>query len=1755
MTAPDAAPEPERKPDNKHPIHDRELGAQPEHDDDNITVHATGVPIKAGDDVLLPTDDVAAQHTETSLRSNPAPSSKRRESAAAETAQTSDHGERPQKRRKRGVSPPWQFPSVDGGTATTADGRRISTRVNTATPVVSESEGGRARSISLSQSASRSRPASPPWKRFQAEGPSSLQVDGKRKSGRVNKELSHAPTRVSPRSKRTVDKMAVDSKSSIQPMPRGKPAAQLDGAVDVRPKTSSSTARRSQSPASRIAELQTRIAALQPVRSFPSPDSSEKQTKATHKPESKSDSTARVASPSSTRRLQQPSVTAPSPDVVRPSPRIKLKLRTAKLPFLPPPHPHAHPLPPVRPPQLSLYQIIEDLELQEMQQPYMENDRGPPNLDWFKQRNERQAAEEGSMRRRLLEAKEPGGALSKEVCSLFHEEQQKEPEKLYAHHDHLFTHALHLRHLQVKEKANHKAQAKKLAYEALEAWKAMRGPTEEDLIVEQDKIFKLIYKQVVFDMRGKWTLVTDHVKQLRNEQWVLEDKAQADEKLEKKLKYANSLFAKQRRPDQDGGSDEEMEDGNVSSEVEEEDEDVEEREENMSDSGDEEAEEGEMSEEALAEYLRMRDAEPPDKDAQDVEMEEEPDGEEEPKSDRIWTLPATEDIFMADVIVDDAILDKVNAPDVGLGEPSTGQAAPPVSETLREREVEGVDQAEEDEEDQAEYHPETVSVDFQAPRHSRHSVSDVVTAEQQAVEAELSEDESVEMDSDDNMSTGDEAQTGSRDSGDDEESGNDEGDVRLAMFCDVLYGGKKEVGLPTPTTSAEGDARDRTAEPSSQDVVGAQAAGGAMEGERMVKEEDKRHPAVIEKQQSVPVPMQHYATPQPIDSATPTFAACSPSPTVSSDPVTRPLVPIPALLRGTLRSYQHAGVDWLASLHRAGTNGILADEMGLGKTIQTISLLAHLAEEHGIWETHLVIVPTSVILNWVTEFQKFLPGFRVLGYYGSADDRARLRKGWVNDPHHEDRSKRGFNVVITSYNVAMQDINAIRNVQWHYLVLDEAHNIRNFNSQRFQVLIRLKTKARLLLTGTPLQNSLSELWSLLTFLTAGDDNPAHGDLAEFLGNWKDPVKEIFDRGVSALSEKAQSVVDKLHVSLRPFLLRRLKSEVEKDLPKKTERVVVCKLSKRQRQLYQEYMGLASTRESLTRGNAVSAGRVLLALRRVCNHPDLFDPRPIQTSFAMEKGVVEGFGNEVKVVRTLLGEREGISGGLMMVAREQQGRMAVKRSRELAANAHLRQQIWVAEKQVTDARTASTTMDLGTMAGSVVLRRVRQRERALQHLRSCLRLTETCTTNAPIYGSDLRELLTVRHDKPYTFAKRGPQSLKLLRGWLVFGKRPLQLEHSSDWLLAKSTALQRDVLSIDKLGENMHDIITRFAFCTPVATAAVLDQTIPPASQELIRASSAYPRETDFAHEARARTSIVFPDSRLLVFDSGKLQRLAKLLRELQAKGSRSLIFTQMTGTLNILEQFLNLLGLPYLRLDGSTPVEKRQIYAAEFNRVDSKYQCMILSSRAGGVGLNLTGASSVVFYDLDWNPQMDRQCMDRAHRIGQMRDVEVFKMVSEKTVEENILRRANQKSLLDQAVIQEGHFTTEYQQPEQTEEDGDDDVNAAIARYLGGGDKGVNAAVESVEEKEDVVAAQNARKEDMQDEADFAERSSKGPSLAATPGPQTGGDVDEHAKGHVDAWMVALVEMLWKDVPFVPPVARKLDRHGRDPSHRPKRKR
>lgn len=165
---------------------------------------------------------------------------------------------------------------------------------------------------------------------------------------------------------------------------------------------------------------------------------------------------------------------------------------------------------------------------------------------------------------------------------------------------------------------------------------------------------------------------------------------------------------------------------------------------------------------------------------------------------------------------------------------------------------------------------------------------------------------------------------------------------------------------------------------------------------------------------------------------------------------TNVVTPVPFLLKHSLREYQHIGLDWLVTMHDRRLNGILADEMGLGKTIQTISLLAHLACVNENWGPHLIVVPSSVMLNWEMEFKKWCPGFKILTYYGSQKERKQKRVGWTKI--------NAFHICITSYKLVIQDHQSFRRKKWQYLILDEAQNIKNFKSQRWQLLLNFATE-------------------------------------------------------------------------------------------------------------------------------------------------------------------------------------------------------------------------------------------------------------------------------------------------------------------------------------------------------------------------------------------------------------------------------------------------------------------------------------------------------------------------------------------------------------------------------------------------------------------------------------------------------------------------------------------------------------------------
>ncbi|KAM3400942.1 hypothetical protein ACQJBY_001005 [Aegilops geniculata] len=293
-----------------------------------------------------------------------------------------------------------------------------------------------------------------------------------------------------------------------------------------------------------------------------------------------------------------------------------------------------------------------------------------------------------------------------------------------------------------------------------------------------------------------------------------------------------------------------------------------------------------------------------------------------------------------------------------------------------------------------------------------------------------------------------------------------------------------------------------------------------------------------------------------------------------------------------MRDYQLAGLNWLIRLYENGINGILADEMGLGKTLQTISLLGYLHEFRGITGPHMVVAPKSTLGNWMKEIQRFCPVLRAVKFLGNPEERNHIRENLL--------APGKFDVCVTSFEMAIKEKTALRRFSWRYIIIDEAHRIKNENSLLSKTMRLFSTNYRLLITGTPLQNNLHELWSLLNFL-----------LPEIFSS-----AETFDEWFQISGENDQhEVVQQLHKVLRPFLLRRLKSDVEKGLPPKKETILKVGMSEMQKQYYR-----ALLQKDLEVINAGGERKRLLniamQLRKCCNHPYLFqgaEPGPPYTT--------------------------------------------------------------------------------------------------------------------------------------------------------------------------------------------------------------------------------------------------------------------------------------------------------------------------------------------------------------------------------------------------------------------------------------------------------------------------------------------------------------------------------------------------------------
>ena len=1604
------------------------------------------------------------------------------------------------------------------------------------------------------KSAPGSRPISPPWKKIAVEGPTSFVEEGRRKSSRTN----YVPVDLLPLAEKRKTRAAINQGSPV-----GK--SKYGGAYKGSPlTTSASTQTQTPSNAKRPHSAVNTVGRPRPEGSQPTntttSDDAPPPPKRSHKKKVRPPPESPIlphapqpSNPHQTRRAARGSEigTTPSrtqgptsngwhtneedtgdnkevgePVAADPNQRFQRLSLTVRMPTVNVQHP-GHVLP------KRTYDSFQEWFEKEGR---LGLEIGDPDL----MMTERSASEEAHLRSRINEAAKPGGLLSQDRCSFYKPERFEPPPRQYTHQDRLVAHAVYFQKLLGQENAKHRRNAKECArmvadfvqrreLEKYKTWKEGQPKTEEEIAQEQRDAAKEVWEQIREDLKRKWIMVTEIVEANRLQRWQEEQERLGKQALNEVIDKSEGYMMKQRtrRTSHDGDGESGDDDGSGGEEsgsgLEADSEDEANMSSNQSESDEDQAA---VDDDAglTQEELRQKYATFPSPKEDEISDSKQPRGDHM-NSDIPSDIP-TLDVTKSDPATING--DPFSAPDLVHEElPHSPVALDEVDDALMDDSDESTDMDDDmgtsegsSEEDQ--------SGDEQSADEEPAGLLGFFSKRQLELEpdTELAREEQHDASRDEDELSEDEAE-------------------EVSLIPDATQG-----PTPSATTSEEphAEVREERALSITKPECENEATTSANNTVTISKTTEEKPPLTQDFRSLV----QDTSLP-----ATP--MSNSPSKT-----------PIPSLLRGTLREYQHFGLDWLAGLYAAGTNGILADEMGLGKTIQTIALLAHLAVEHEVWGPHLIVVPTSVILNWEMEFKKFLPGFKILTYYGSQEERRRKRQGWSKNDK--------WNVWITSYTLVTNDHQILKRKAWHYMILDEAHNIKNFQSLRWQTLLTFRTRARLLLTGTPLQNNLTELWSLLYFLMP-DDSAETGiggfaDLQEFTDWFRKPVDQILEHGRDVMDDDARAIVAKLHRVLRPFLLRRLKADVEKQMPGKYEHVIYCKLSKRQRYLYDGFMSRAQTRETLASGNTFSIMNALMQLRKVCNHPDLFETRQITTSFAMPRSAVASFEIKELLVRRRLLQDDLISTvdlntiNLLPGANEEFSALETIQRQRVGALGAFRQfstQQWARMDHNLPLDATSVKSTLASYASNA-------KYDTYERLRQAAYLTSLRSQRRPLYSRDKIERL-----------RFGIKTLP-------HQPMPERRARLSEWYSRMSPALQEMVLTMPKRAKALETTVQKFACVTPSVVATdiaslTLCRTGVEAAQS---AKEICPR--DPFHEARMRLSIAFPDKRLLQYDCGKLQRLDALLRTLQAGGHRALIFTQMTKVLDILEQFLNIHGHRYLRLDGATKVEQRQILTERFNR-DDRILAFILSSRSGGIGINLTGADTVIFYDLDWNPAMDKQCQDRCHRIGQTRDVHIYRLVSEYTIEANILRKANQKRMLDDVVIQEGEFTTDYFNNmsvkdmigDEALDDRDADANAAMDRVLGGG-RGTGRVFEAVEDKEDIVAAKEAEKEIATEADEFDE---KGAATPKTPGPPTpgemmpppkplhGDDVErtitmeaaesgladrnamlsleaEEEMPSCDDYMLRFMEWEFEDIPVLPPVDKnkKKSKKGKELGHR-----
>ncbi|GBP42676.1 Putative DNA helicase Ino80 [Eumeta japonica] len=722
----------------------------------------------------------------------------------------------------------------------------------------------------------------------------------------------------------------------------------------------------------------------------------------------------------------------------------------------------------------------------------------------------------------------------------------------------------------------------------------------------------------------------------------------------------------------------------------------------------------------------------------------------------------------------------------------------------------------------------------------------------------------------------------------------------------------------------------------------------------------------------------------------------------------------PLIFRGTLKGYQLKGMNWLANLYDQGISGILADEMGLGKTVQCIAFLCHVAERLGVWGPFLVVSPASTLHNWQQELQRFVPDFKVV----FPSERKILRQFWERKDLHTRQA--GFHVVVTSYQIVVSDLKYLNRMSWQYMILDEAQAIKSSASMRWKYLL-----------GTPIQNSMAELWALLHFIM-----PTLFDSHEEFNEWFSKDIESHAENKSTIDEKHLS---RLHMILKPFMLRRIKKDVENELSDKIEIMVHCPLTIRQKLLYialkkkikieelLHYSVGGESGPSVDKNFTSNLMNLVMQFRKVCNHPELFERRDVKSPFVMhcdDYHVPKLLAEDGILIRSIPSKRHLLYNKLSVLTpdyihRESCGLFSFMRFMDLSPMELYR------------------IMLCGWFFGGDVLQQ--RKEDSL--LWKDLLFTDPLWVEGGPFFEHVDHII---HYTPESIEHRALRTKRLKEALAPQGEMLNEIKTEEGGVVSVDPVTAEEFLHVER------DPIMRRELPTPLPTFINCPSQKVLSFTRGIFASSrsaAYHRKRHdhgenadgaamlarlilAARPPQGWATLQVPDKNQLVSDAGKLTVLDSLLRRLKERGHRVLIYSQMTKMIDLLEEYMWHRKHKYMRLDGSSKISARRDMVADF-QARSDIFAFLLSTRAGGLGINLTAADTVIFYDSDWNPTVDQQAMDRAHRLGQTKQVTVYRLICKGTIEERIMQRAREKSEIQRMVISGGNFKPDTLKPKE----------------------------------------------------------------------------------------------------------------------------